>query len=124
MIIIRSIRNKGKKVLIMMAWIDVENAHTNDVITYKVPLIKFEDYKEVIFDISNLTNDDFDVLRIAIDTSKDTSYTDIELFYTDQDKYPNYGPDYKFEIDGNKLVGKYVRPKWLDEKRDRNAKKA
>ena len=83
MIIIRSIRNKGKKVLIMMAWIDVENAHTNDVITYKVPLIKFEDYKEVIFDISNLTNDDFDVLRIAIDTSKDTSYTDIELFYTE-----------------------------------------
>lgn len=67
----------------MMAWIDVENSHTKKVITYEVPLIKFEDYKEVIFDISNLNKKDLEILKLAIDTSKNTWYTDIELFYTE-----------------------------------------
>ena len=35
----------------MKAWVDIENAHTQKVITLEVPLLEFDDYKKVVFDI-------------------------------------------------------------------------
>lgn len=109
----------------MKAWIDIENAHTQKVITLEVPLLEFDDLNKVVFDISNITQDELEKLKVAINPRKDLMYTDIEMFFTDQDNYPNFGPDYDFTIKDNQLIGIYTRDKWLNKMKgdDKHVKK-
>lgn len=88
----------------MKGYIDIENTHTKDVITLTLDII-LKDEKQFVFDISNLNNEQLIILKNAIDVEK--RYTDIELFYIDDDNTPYFGPDYDFQIDGNHLMGKY-----------------
>ena len=109
----------------MKAWIDIENSHTQKVITLEVPLLEFDYHKKAIFDISNITQDELEKLKLAIDSKEELMYTDIEMFFTDQGDCPNFGPDYEFTIKDNKLIGIYTRNKWLNKMKgdDKNAKK-
>lgn len=104
----------------MEAWIDIENAHTGKVITLEVPIIELKYHNKVVFDISNITKDELEKLKLAINPRKDLMYTDIEMFFTDQDDYPNFGPDYEFTIKDEKLIGIYTRDKWLNKMKHNN----
>ena len=92
----------------MMVELNIENANTNSVESINVKEIYFDRKNESCFDISTLTNKELDKLVLAIDTTSETEYTDIELFFTEHDPYPNFGSDYKYNIIDNKLYCKNI----------------
>lgn len=99
----------------MKAYINIENSKTKKVEKIIVPLLEYNDEGIVKFDISNLSENELDILKNAIDDN--LKYTDIEMFFTDIDKYPNFGPDYEFRINNNILEGDYTRNIWLKKRR-------
>lgn len=86
----------------MEVYLDIENSRTKDVITVTVNLIKDKDDKEIIFDISSLNKEELKLLEDAID--ENLTYTDIEMFFYENSRTPNFGPDYKYKIIDNKLI--------------------
>ena len=95
----------------MKAYIDVENAHTQDIVTYECPVLKFDEQGEIKFDISSLSDSEISTLKLAISDNPDLNYIDIEMFYIDDD-VPYFGPDYDFNIVSSVLTGKYNRKKY------------
>lgn len=93
----------------MKAYIDIENSHTKKVITLEVPIIEHIKNKIIKFNISNLSKEQIILLENAISELPELSYTDIELFYIDNNNIPNFGPDYDFYIKDNLLIGIYNR---------------
>ena len=63
----------------MKAYLDIENSKTNQVITVEVPVVTFDLQKQVVFDIKNIGEQDFNLILNAINPSKEYAYTDIEL---------------------------------------------
>lgn len=96
----------------MKAYIDVENAHTQDVVTYECPVLKFDEQGEIKFDISSLCDSEISTLKLAISDNPNLNYIDIEMFYIDDDDVPYFGPDYDFNIVNSVLTGKYNREKY------------
>ena len=95
---------------IVKAYIDIENSHTKKVITLEVPIIEHIKNKIIKFNISNLSKKQIILLENAISELPELSYTDIELFYIDNNNnIPNFGPDYDFYIKDNLLIGIYNR---------------
>ena len=90
----------------MKAYIDIENSKTQNVDTICVDIIKYEYDSEVIFDISSLDKRELSLLYDAIDESK--PYTDVEMFFIDDSNIPNFGPDYNYIVNDNKLILKYI----------------
>lgn len=93
----------------MIGRIDIENSKTKKVITLTVPIIEHIDKKIIKFDISKIKKDELKILVPAISEKENTSYTDIELFYIDNDESPYFGPDYNFYIKDDMLIGIYNR---------------
>jgi hypothetical protein len=90
----------------MIAYLDIENSQTKEVITLKLDIITNNE-KEFVFDISKLNDDELLLLKNAID--KDKNYTDIELFFVDDDSIPFFGTDYNFNTDANRLIATLSR---------------
>lgn len=90
----------------MKGYIDIENSKTQEVETLCVNIIKYEDDKEVIFDISTLNSHELEILKDAI--NENLTYTDIEMFFIDGSNIPNFGPDYKCKIVNNTLILDYI----------------
>lgn len=105
----------------MNAYIDIENSKTKKVEQITVPLLEYNYEGIVKFDISSLSEYEMSILKDAIDEK--LKYTDIEMFFTDIDKYPNFGPDYEFFISGNILRGTYTRNIWLEKEKIINEQK-
>lgn len=89
----------------MIAHVDIENAHTGKVITYDLPVLDHIEDKYIKIDISSLTNQELEILELAISSKKELEYTDVEMFFIDDETVPNFGPDYDFFIKDNQLVG-------------------
>lgn len=99
----------------MKAQLDIENSKTQKVETLNVPIISYEYEKEFVFDISNISDYEFRILKDAIDIN--LKYTDIEMFFVSmKPNIPNFGPDYEYKIKKGKLYGQYVRNKWIAKK--------
>jgi len=100
----------------MKAQLDIENSKTQKVTTIIVPIISFEYEKKFVFDITNITEQEYEILTNAINPKLE--YTDIEMFFVDiKPNIPNFGPDYDYTIENNKLYGFYSRNLWLSERR-------
>jgi len=93
----------------MKASIDIENSKTKKVISLKLNIIEYYEDKKIVFDISNLNNNEIIILKDAI--SKDKEYTDIEMFFIDNSNIPEFGPDYNFYINDSNLIGIYNKNK-------------
>lgn len=93
----------------MKAYIDIENSHTQKIETFEVPIIEHIENKIIKFDISKLTKNQKKVLELAISELPELNYTDIEMFFIDEENIPDFGPDYNFYIKDNILVGIYNR---------------
>ena len=91
----------------MNAYLDIENSKTNDVITIKLPIIKYSKNDYIVLDIREINEEEYKLLEDA--TNPALGYTDIELFFIDEDPLPNFGPDYKCKIEDNKLILRYER---------------
>lgn len=103
----------------MIASIDIENEKTKKVKTIYVKVLKNENNKNLIFDISELNKEDLELLKNAIDD--DMPFTDIELFFIDEETKPNFGPDYNWKIENYKLILTLIpkkRKKHIKEKND------
>lgn len=87
--------------------IDVENSKTKKVISYKLPIIKYDGKETFTLDISNLNEEDKKIVELAIDTREEFKYTDIELLFLEGSKYVRFGPDYNFSIEDNTLICEY-----------------
>ena len=100
----------------MNAEIDIENSKTQKVITINVPIITFDDLDENIFDISAITEEENKLLIDAINPKLE--HTDIELFYVDSESnIPNFGPDYSFRIENDKLYAINERIKLIGKRK-------
>ena len=86
----------------MKIYLDIENSKTKKVKTLGLSTIKYDIKSEIVLDISNLNRSDMQLLYDACNEKK--SYTDIELFFVEGDMIPNFGPDYNYFIDGEKLL--------------------
>lgn len=93
----------------MIGHIDIENAHTKKVITLDLPILEHIENRIIKFDLKDLSKDTLDLLLLAISEKKELNYTDIELFYLDEDDIPYFGPDYNFYIKDETLIGYYNR---------------
>ena len=93
----------------MIGYIDIENSHTQEVLTLDLKVIEYLENERIIFDISKLSTSELESLKLAISTSKEFEYTDIEMFFIGDSSIPEFGPDYKFEIDNDKLIGTYIK---------------
>jgi hypothetical protein len=91
----------------MIAHIDIENSHTQEVITLDLKINEYIEDKIIKFDISNLNNEELNILKIAI--SSNNKYSDIEMFFIDDCNIPEFGPDYDFYIEKDELIGKYIK---------------
>ena len=95
----------------MIAHVDIENAKTQDVKTLDLNLIEYIEDEKIVLDIKNLTEEEMDMLKLAISKDEETRYTDIEMFFIDDSEYPEFGPDYDFYIEDGLLSGIYIREK-------------
>ncbi len=93
----------------MRASVDIENSHLGYVITLNLKILEYVEDKKIIFDISPLTKNELEILKLAVSNDKDTEYTDIELFFIDDNNSPELGVDYDFYIENNQLIGIYNR---------------
>lgn len=91
----------------MNAYLDIENSKTNDVITIKLPILKYSKNDYIVLDIREINEEEYKLLEDA--TNPALGYTDIELFFIEGDPLPNFGPDYKCKIENNKLILRYER---------------
>lgn len=93
----------------MLASVDIENSHTGKLITLKLPVIEHIENKLIRFDVSGLSKEDIELLNLAISERKELEYTDIEMFFIEDDSIPYFGPDYNFFVKDSQLVGYYNR---------------
>lgn len=97
----------------MKAYVDVENSHTRKVKTIELPVLEFIEDKIIKFDISSINDEENKMLVDAISELPELGFTDIEMFFIDNDNIPNFGPDYNFYIKDNTLIGIYNREIYL-----------
>lgn len=97
----------------MKAYVDIENSHTHKVKTIELPVLEFMEDKIIKFDISTINDEEIKILVDAISELPELRFTDIEMFFIDDDNIPNFGPDYNFYIKDNTLVGIYNREIYL-----------
>ncbi len=102
----------------MKANLDIENSKTQEVITILLPVLEFEENGHIIFDISKVNDKEKELILDAI--NPEFGYTDIEMFFIDDDDVPYFGPDYDYSISDNKLIldCKYDKRKHLLEKKN------
>lgn len=100
----------------MKAYLDIENSRTQKVITICVNIIKYKVDNEIIFDISPLNNKELKLLENAI--NEKLTYTDIEMFFIDNNKTPDFGPDYSYKIIDNKLILTRITKKKVEKIKD------
>ena len=74
----------------MKCYIDIENSKTQKVETLYVNIIKYEEDKEIIFDISTLNSHELEILKDAI--NEELTYTDIEMFFIGESNIPSSVP--------------------------------
>jgi len=90
------------------AKIDIENAKTQKVECITLPILEYNEEENFVFDISNLKENELKMLEDAINPT--LGYTDIELFYVSMENGMfNYGDDFQYIIEEEKLKGKYIR---------------
>ena len=89
----------------MKANLDIENSKTQEVITILLPVLEFEETGHIIFDISKVNDKEKELILDAI--NPELGYTDIEMFFIDDDDVPYFGPDYNYSISDNKLILDY-----------------
>lgn len=97
------------KEIIMKAYINIENSHTREVKIIELSIIEFIENKIIKFDIHSLNEEENKILVDAISELPELEFTDIEMFFIDEEQEPNFGPDYDFYIKDNTLVGIYNR---------------
>lgn len=102
----------------MKCYIDIENSKTQKVETLCVNIIKYEEDKEIIFDISTLNSHELEILKDAINDK--LTYTDIEMFFIGESNIPNFGPDYKCKILKNTLILDYIPKKMKKHTEEKN----
>lgn len=102
----------------MKANLDIENSKTQEVITILLPVLEFEENGHIIFDISKVNDKEKELILDAINPK--LAYTDIEMFFIDDDDVPYFGPDYDYSISDNKLIldYKYDKRKHVLEKKN------
>lgn len=100
----------------MKAYLDIENSRTQKVITICVNIIKYKVDNEIIFDISPLNNKELKLLENAI--NEKLTYTDIEMFFINNNKTPDFGPDYSYKIIDNKLILTRITKKKVEKIKD------
>lgn len=102
----------------MKTYLDIENSKTQEVITILLPVLEFKEYKRIIFDISKVNNKEKELILDAI--NPELGYTDIEMFFIDDDDVPYFGPDYDYSISDNTLIFdyKYDKKKHVLEKKN------
>lgn len=102
----------------MKTYLDIENSKTQEVITILLPVLEFKENKRIIFDISKVNNKEKELILDAI--NPELGYTDIEMFFIDDDDVPYFGPDYDYSISDNKLIlyYKYDKKKHVLEKKN------
>lgn len=104
----------------MKAYLDVENSKTQKVITILLPVLEYKENERIIFDISKVNNKEKELILDAI--NPELSYTDIEMFFIDDDDVPYFGPDYDYKVSDNKLIldYKYDKRKHVLEKKNKD----
>ena len=102
----------------MKCYIDIENSKTQKVETLCVNIIKYEEDKEIIFDISTLNSHELEILKDSI--NEGLTYTDIEMFFIGESNIPNFGPDYKCKIFENTLILDYIPKKMKKHTEEKN----
>lgn len=102
----------------MKANLDIENSKSQEVITILLPVLEFEENGHIIFDISKVNDKEKELILDAINPK--LAYTDIEMFFIDDDDVPYFGPDYDYSISDNKLIldYKYDKRKHVLEKKN------
>lgn len=102
----------------MKAYLDIENSKTQKVITILLPVLEYKENERIIFDISKVNNKEKELILDAI--NPELGYTDIEMFFIDDDDVPYFGPDYEYSISDNKLIldYKYDKRKHVLEKKN------
>ena len=100
----------------MRAFIDIENSKTGKVVTINTKVLQYNSKGECIFDISLISNDERELLINAINPL--LTYTDIEMFFIDNDNIPNFGPDFEYSLENNLLYAYYTRDKWLAQRKE------
>lgn len=102
----------------MKANLDIENSKTQEVITILLPVLEFEENGHIIFEISKVNDKEKELILDAI--NPELGYTDIEMFFIDDDDVPYFGPDYEYSISDNKLIldYKYNKRKHVLEKKN------
>ena len=91
----------------LVAHVDIENANTQDVITYDLDVLEYETNNFIKLDISKLNEHELEILKLAISNDDELSYTDIEMFFIGDSDIPEFGPDYDFYMNNKELIGKY-----------------
>lgn len=104
----------------MKAYLDIENSKTQKVATIFLPVLEFKENELIIFDISKVNNKEKKLILDAI--NPELGYTDIEMFFIDDDDVPYFGPDYDFSISDNRLIldYKYDKRKHVLEKKNKD----
>lgn len=104
----------------MKANLDIENSKTQEVITILLPVLEFEETGHIIFDISKVNDKEKELILDAI--NPELGYTDIEMFFIDDDDVPYFGPDYDYSISDNKLIldYKYDKKKHVLKKKNKD----
>lgn len=104
----------------MKAYLDVENSKTQKVITILLPVLEYKENERIIFDISKVNNKEKELILDAI--NPELGYTDIEMFFIDEDDVPYFGPDYDYKVSDNKLIldYKYDKRKHVLEKKNKD----
>lgn len=104
----------------MKAYLDVENSKTQKVITILLPVLEYKENERIIFDISKVNNKEKELILDAI--NPELGYTDIEMFFIDDDDVPYFGPDYDYKVSDNKLIldYKYDKRKHVLEKKNKD----
>lgn len=102
----------------MKAYLDVENSKTQKVITILLPVLEYKENERIIFDISKVNNKEKELILDAI--NPELGYTDIEMFFIDDDDVPYFGPDYDYKVSDNTLIldYKYNKKKHVLEKKN------
>lgn len=104
----------------MKANLDIENSKTQEIITILLPVLEYKENERIIFDISKVNNKEKELILDAI--NPELGYTDIEMFFIDDDDVPYFGPDYDYKVSDNKLIldYKYDKRKHVLEKKNKD----
>lgn len=88
----------------MKAYIDIENSRTKEVKTLQLSVLTYVEDNYIVLSMDDINESDYKLLIDAIDPK--LSYTDIEMFFIDDDPLPNFGPDYTYALEDDKIIMK------------------